>query len=275
MWRLGSHFHFKAKLLKLTVRETGLPPLVSVVWLMPLSKNAEEAQFLPLRGRWVCKRPHLRRKMGCMTKDSKVHLQHNEHSCCSLFFFLWNVPQEIFLSSFMMSNLTNLPIFHVCKPGHHFLLWPSLVSLCLGLHVNLPGCYSIEFLTEALYSRGCKSLVQNSHYTLWLLLHPFLVFDKCNVTHLHSCCCTDHFPSLTSCPETSVFTSHHCHLLLYHIKYSNVSLTLRSPVHANIWNPTFSLAGDVKILLSFASINFSNASHQIWEEPWKLSQSAP
>lgn len=154
------------------------------------------------------------------------------------FFFFWNVPQEIPLPSFMTGNFTNLPIFHVCKPGHHFLFWTFLVSLCLRLHTNLPGCYCIVFLIEALYSQGYKSLVQNSHYTLWLLLHPFLVFDKCSITHLHSCCCTDHFPCLTSCPETFVFTSHHCHLLLYHIKYSYLSLVLRPLGHASMLNPT-------------------------------------
>lgn len=142
------------------------------------------------------------------------------------------------LSPSMMGNLTNLPIFRVCKPGHHFLVWTSLVSLCLRLHLNLPGHYSIVFLGEGLDSQGCKSLVHNSHYTLWLLLLPFLVFDKCSVTHLHSCCCTDHFPSLTSCPEIFVFTSHRCHLLLYHIKYSDLSLVLRPSVHTSILNPT-------------------------------------
>lgn len=195
---------------------------------MELSKNVEEAQFIPHRGRWVCKKPHLRRKMHCMTRDSKVHLQNNEHSCCSLYFFLWTVPPEIILSSFMMGNLPNMPIFNVYKPGHHCLFWTSLLSLCLRLHVKLPGCYSIVFLTEALHFRGCKSSVQNSYYTCWLLLHPFLVFDKCNVTLLHSCCCADHFPSLTSCPERFVFTSHHCHLLLYHIKYSYLSLIFKA-----------------------------------------------
>lgn len=103
---------------------------------------------------------------------------------------------------------------------------------------SLLGCYSIVFLTEALYSQGCKSLAQNSHCTLRLLLHPFLVFDKCNVTQLHSCCCADHFPSLTSCPEIFVFTSHHCHLLFHRIKYSYLSLILGPAVHANILNPT-------------------------------------
>lgn len=177
MWSLDPPFH--ARLLKWTVRETGLPPLISVVWLMQLSKNVEEAQFLSHRGRWACKGPHLRRKMHCMTKDSKVHLQNNEHSCYCLFFFfpLECSSKEMPLSGFIMGNLTNLPIFHVCKPGHHFLIWTSLLSLCLRLHTNLPGCCSIVFLTEALYSQGCKSSVQNSHYTLWLLLHPFLVFD--------------------------------------------------------------------------------------------------
>lgn len=236
MW--GSDSPFYARLLKWTVREAGLPPLGSVVGLMQLSKNVEEAQFLPHRGRQVCKRLYLRRKIHCTTRDSKVHLQNNAHSCCSFFFFLCNVPKEILLSSFMMGNLTSLPIFHMCKAGHHFLFWTALVSLCLRLHVNLPRCYSIVFLTEALYSQGCKSSVQNSHFTLWLLLHPFLVFDKCNVTNLHSCFCADHFPSLTSCPETFVFTYHHCHLLLYHIKYSYLSLILRPPLRANILNPT-------------------------------------